>query len=65
LIEVPEAEIIKGPNRPFVIVWDNQTSLCNPAESFARPNWIRLLTAGSAAIHNTDTLIKNWHKQNE
>jgi len=60
LVETTPEEIRRNPSQPFVVVWNLKPDgfIVSPSHIIT-PDWARHIVEGSAAIHNTDNLIKS------
>jgi len=60
LVPVTHEEIVADPTQAFVVVWNLKPDgfIVSP-ERIICPDWVRHISEGSAAIHNTDNLIKS------
>jgi hypothetical protein len=59
LVPCTAEEIKADPKQPFIVVWNLKPDgfIVSPNKIIA-PDWARHIAEGSAAIHNTDNLIK-------
>lgn len=67
LVETTHDEIASDPKQPFVVVWNLRADgyIVSPQHKIIMPDWVRHIQEGSAAIHNTDNLIRQHNHNNQ